>query len=89
MPRSTVSVPHSWCLNDWPETVNPGSATRARYIVRAHRDDLLLAGALCRVGRELVVLGQKYSNWLERHTSEVPGYVAPPNRARAAGTAAP
>ena len=67
--RSTI--PHSWCLTDWPVGVYPHQPSRARYLVRAHKQELLAQGALCRVGRELVVLGDRYSRWLERQSSRV------------------
>lgn len=37
-------------------------------------------GALVRVGRELVVLGGRYSRWLERQATNVPGFEIAPNR---------
>lgn len=79
---STAEVPHSWDLDGWPASVFPGSTSRGRYIVRTHKDDLMREGALARVGRELVVFGARYTRWLEKRASEVPGYVPPPNRDR-------
>lgn len=72
----------SWSISDWPAEVYPGSPDRARYLVRAHRDDLLRAGALARVGRELVILGDRYSKWIQRQAASVPGYECPANRER-------
>ena len=66
-------VPASWDLEHWPAHVYPHTEGRARYLLRAYRDELLAAGALTRVGRELVVLGARYARWLERRTAEVPG----------------
>lgn len=74
-------APHSWCIEDWPPGVYPGSVSRGRYIVRAHRDELMAAGALARVGRELVVMGGRYAAWLERRAAKVPGYEVAANRA--------
>jgi len=42
--------------------------------VRAYRDELLAVGALTRVGRQLVVLGEGYGRFLARQTQRVPGY---------------
>jgi hypothetical protein len=39
--------------------------------VRVHRQELVAAGALSRVGRELVVLGARYVRWLERKAVDV------------------
>lgn len=80
MNRTKLTVPHSWGIDTWPEFVWPHSPSRARYVLRANRDELTHAGAISRVGRELVVLGERYSRWLERRTAEVPGYDCPPNR---------
>ncbi len=73
-------VPHSWDLENWPPAVFPSSTSRARYIIRTHKDELIREGALARVGRELVVFGARYVRWLEKRASEVPGYVPAPNR---------
>jgi hypothetical protein len=40
----------------------------------------MVAGAIARVGRELVILGERYSKWLEKSTSNVPGYEIAANR---------
>lgn len=64
-------APHSWDLEHWPAHVYPHATGRARYLVRVHRDELLVAGALTRVGREFVVLGARYTRWLERQASGV------------------
>lgn len=83
MPKTEVSVtpvPHSWDLENWPAAVYPHRESRARYILRAHRDELILAGALTRVGRDLVVFGEAYARWLQKKAANVPGYVAAPNR---------
>jgi hypothetical protein len=84
---TAATVPHSWDLEGWPSTVFPGTTSRARYIIRTHKDELIREGALARVGRELVVFGGKYIRWLEKRASEVPGYVAAPNRERPAEVA--
>ena len=73
-------IPHSWDLEGWPPSVFPGTTTRARYIIRTHKDELIREGALARVGRELVVFGARYVRWLEKRASGVPGYVPAPNR---------
>jgi hypothetical protein len=89
MSRRTVSTatqaPHSWDLEHWPKEVYPHSESRARWLLRAHREELLLAGALARVGRELVVFGDRYTRWLQAQSVNVPGYVSNA-RGRAAET---
>jgi hypothetical protein len=72
------SVPHSWDLEHWPVDVYPHTESRARYLIRAYRDELTLAGALTRVGREIVVFGEGYSRFLEKRKAQVPGYITPP-----------
>ena len=69
-----VKLPHSWGINTWPVTVWPHEPKRARYVVRANMNTLLQSGAVCRIGRELVVLGDRYHRWLERNASRVPEY---------------
>jgi len=81
--RSPVpSVPHSWSIADWPPSVYPNDPKRGRYLVREHKTDLLTSGALSRVGRELVVIGARYSRWLERQASRVPDFECAANTAR-------
>ena len=82
-------IPHSWCLTDWPEDVYPHRLSRARYLVRVHKQELLAQGALCRVGRELVVLGDRYSRRLERQASRVPDFECAANLARSEHAARP
>ena len=89
---SRTELPHSWSLNTWPPSIYPHTRERAQYLVRAHSDSLTKAGALSRVGRELVVLGERYGRWLERQASNVPGFVPNTSKSiagrRAAGVAA-
>lgn len=66
----------SWDLEHWPADVYPHSESRARYLVRAYRDELIRAGALTRVGRELVVMGDGYARFLKERTVNVPGFAA-------------
>ena len=84
MSRRTVSTaaeaPHSWDLEHWPQNVYPHGKSRARYLVRAYRDELMTAGALVRVGRELVVIGDRYTRWLQLQAANVPGGVCNANR---------
>ncbi len=80
-------LPHSWLIEDWPREVVPGNADRGRYLVRMHRRELEAAGALSRVGRQLVVLGEPYSRWLQsraRHVAEF--QPISPNRTRRPAT---
>jgi hypothetical protein len=58
-------VPHSWDLEHWPVHVSPHSPDRARYLIRTSKCELIAAGALCRVGRQLVLLGAGYTRWLQ------------------------
>jgi hypothetical protein len=80
MNRTQTTLPHSWPVSEWPANVYPNDAGRGRYITRCHRDDLVAAGALARVGRELVVIGDRYSRWLQKRSADVPGFEIAPNR---------
>ena len=75
-------VPHSWSIADWPSNVYPNDPKRGRYLVREHKADLLASGVLVRVGRELVIMGPRYSRWLERQASRVPDFECAANAAR-------
>ena len=86
---SRTELPHSWSLNTWPPSIYPHTPERARYLLRSQSDSLTKAGALSRVGRELVVLGERYGRWLERQASNVPGFVPNTSRASAARPGAP
>ena len=66
--------PHSWRLADWPPGVYPGSPERGKYITRKYRDELLKAGAVVRIGRELVYIGRPYDKWMKKKAAHVPGY---------------
>lgn len=76
---SKIPIPHSWSVDTWPENVYPHTPKRARYLVRAHRDALMAIGALARVGREIVIIGDKYHRYLERQASAVVGFECPAN----------
>jgi hypothetical protein len=77
-------APHSWDFEHWPQIVWPHSEGRARYVMRAYHDELMQAGAISRVGREIVFLGSKYTRWLERRRAEVPGFSVGAARSRSA-----
>ena len=83
---TAATAPHSWDLEHWPPTVWPHNESRARYLLRAFRTELLNAGALTRKGRELVVLGAAYVRWLQAGTKDVPGFVCNTNPKQAPAT---
>lgn len=83
MSRNQTGIPHSWSIEEWPPEVWPGSPKHARYVVRVNRDSLVTAGVLSRVGRELIIVGARYSRWLERQAVNVPGYRIAPNEQQA------
>lgn len=76
-----ATIPHSWDVEHWPVHVYPHTTGRARYLLRMHRKDLLAARAIARIGREIVIIGAKYSRWLASQTKRVSRYEIPPNRA--------
>jgi hypothetical protein len=75
------SLPHSWRLADWPPNVAPNRPSAAKHMVRTHRTELIEVGALVRVGRDLIILGEGYSIFLARKLRRVEGYEIAPNRA--------
>jgi len=81
---SKTSIPHSWPINGWPTEIYPNTPGRGRYLVRAHQDELVREGALVRVGRELVIIGERYNRWMQKKVSAVPGFQCPANKGREA-----
>ena len=75
-------APHSWDLEHWPEHVWPGTPSKAKYTARVFRDELLIAGAVCRIGRQLVFFGSNYTRWLQtrRPKATAAGFDVPANR---------
>jgi hypothetical protein len=72
-------APHSWSIECWPQGVYPCAPGKGRYLVRCNRTSLLAAGALTRIGRDLVVLGGPFSRWLESQAGRVEGFQIAPN----------
>ncbi len=64
-------APRSWELRTWPAEIWPHSPSRAQWISRAYRKELLAAGAMTRVGMMLVFIGAKYETWLEHRAKHV------------------
>lgn len=85
--QTSEPAPHSWDLEHWPQYVYPHTVSRARYLIRSNKDSLMVAGALSRVGREYVVIGERFSRWLEKQASNVPDYQIAANRDQHASAA--
>jgi hypothetical protein len=73
-------MPSSWGIPSWPAAVYPGTPAKGRYICREFKDELIDAGALTRVGRDLVVIGVGYAAWLAKKSAGVRGFQIAPNR---------
>jgi hypothetical protein len=73
-------LPHSWMVSDWPPDVAPNRTSAAKHWVRIHKAELIECGALCRVGRNLTILGEGYATFLARKLGRVDGYDIAPNR---------
>jgi hypothetical protein len=73
-PPVTTPLPHSWLFAPWPEGVAPGNQTRARYLFRTRRRELIACGAVTRIGRQIVFLGAGYARFLESQIGAVDGY---------------
>jgi hypothetical protein len=78
--RRAPIVLETWDVNEWPAIDFPHTPSRAKHLIRQHRDELVKAGALVRVGRTLVMMGPPYREWLAQQGDRVAGYVIPPNR---------
>lgn len=81
-PVTAEAAPHSWDLEHWPQSVYPHTTGRARYLVRSHRDKLVAAGALTRVGREFVIFGAPYTKFLQSMAGNVASFEIAANRSR-------
>jgi hypothetical protein len=73
-------LPHSWLASEWVSGVAPNRQLAANHLIRTHRDELIACGALCRIGRNLVVIGEGYAQFLARKVKRVEGYQIAPNR---------
>lgn len=78
-----ATLPHSWLVAEWPPEVAPNRQTAAKNLVRTHRAELISCGALCRVGRNLTILGEGYATFLARKIGRVEGYEIAPNAVKA------
>jgi len=43
-------------------------------------NSLIQTGAVSRIGRELVFIGDRYNRWLEKNASRVPDYLCNANK---------
>ena len=68
--KKISTVPHSWPIEDWPPHVFPGRGSRARHLLHRHRDALIAAGGLVRIGKTWCVLGAGYVAWLAAQASK-------------------
>jgi hypothetical protein len=76
------TVTASFGAKNWPPDIYPGSYSKGRRLLRLNQIDLIRAGALARVGRELVVFVEPYTKWLQKQGAAVAGYECPANRDR-------
>jgi hypothetical protein len=75
-----AQLPHDWTIKNWPRDVYPYDGIKARHLLRINQAKLLAAGALTRIGREIVVLGAGYAKWMASNAPRVTEYVPAPNR---------
>ncbi len=61
----------SWGITTWPEKVWPHTPSRARNMIAKYKASLLEANAISRIGRELVIDGQRYRKWIDSHQNKV------------------
>ncbi len=73
----------SWSLRTWQDQaphVWPGNGELGRTVIRHHKAELHAAGALTRIGRELIIIGAGYQKWLASNAARVTDYDVPMNR---------
>lgn len=74
-------VPDSWAPRDsWPRAIFPNDRRKGQQLVVTHREALVQANALVRIGRTLVVLKEPYQRWLAQQGARVLSYNIAPNR---------
>jgi hypothetical protein len=66
-----TATPHSWEFSSWPSHVWPNNQKRGQWICRAYRRELVAAGALSRIGRNVIIIGAPYVRWIESHMDQV------------------
>ena len=76
----TITLPYSWTIKCWPRDVYPFDGAKARHLLRVHQAKLVAAGALTRIGHEIVVLGAGYAKWQASYTPRVADYDVAANR---------
>jgi hypothetical protein len=81
-----AAVPHSWDYATWPKGVWPHDAKRAQWVVKSHRQELVAAGALSRVGKTIIILGRPWVRWVERGVVNVSQFRSNNPRMRGAAT---
>jgi hypothetical protein len=78
--KTTSNFSPSWTFATWPDNVFPCSGAKARGVVRKNKDALLAAGAVSRIGREIVVFGVQYNRWLAKQAHRVNDFEIAANR---------
>jgi hypothetical protein len=79
-PAVTITLPYSWTIKTWPRDVHPFDGAKARHLLRVHQANLVAAGALTRIGHEIVVLGAGYARWMASNVTRVVEYDVAANR---------
>lgn len=82
-----VIVPHSWGLSNWPECVWPNDSDKAQWVIRSNKCELIAAGAISRIGKAIVIIGQPYVRLVERRVTRVADYQGNNPAIRKTGTA--
>jgi hypothetical protein len=75
-----AQLPHDWTIKTWPRDVYPYDGIKARHLLRINQSKLLAAGALTRIGREIVVLGAGYAKWMASNAPRVTDFEVAANR---------
>jgi hypothetical protein len=74
------AAPHSWPVSKWPAFVWPGDSTKGKRFCRTYVDELVAAGALTRMGRDLVVMGEPFTRYMLKNVAAVKDFDVPANR---------
>src|SRR5579862_3298068 len=81
MAKSTAqSAPHSWSVARWPGHVWPGDSVKGRRFCRTFVNELTECGALTRMGRDLVVMGGPFTEFMLKQREAVKDFEIPANK---------
>lgn len=72
-------VPHDWTIKTWPPGVFPYDGKKAKRWIRTNQKALVKAGAITRIGRDIVIIAAGWFRWYAANAKRVADYEVLPN----------